>query len=95
VSRQKTSQVKGLREVGSKQLSPLHAGVNSGEANRYLTSNTNIEPQPDWIETNATVLGYVLHPLEQLLAWLDRVMLWLEKILIKVLQGVQRLWRGK
>jgi hypothetical protein len=95
VLQQKTSQGKGLREVGSKQLSPLPAGVNRGEANRYRRSNTNIEPQPDWIETNATALGYVLHPLEQLLAWLDRLMLWLEKILIKVLQQVQQLWRGK
>lgn len=95
VLQQKTSQGKGLRKVESKQLSPLPAGVNSDAANRYRTSNTNIEPQPDWIETNATVLGYVLHPLEQLLAWLDRVMLWLEKILIRVLQRVQRLWQGK
>lgn len=93
VPQQKTSQGKGLR-VGSKQLSPLPVEVDSG-VNRYGTSNTNIKPQPDWIETNATVLGYVLHPLEQLLAWLDRIMLWLEKILIGFLQRVQRLWRGK
>ncbi|MGB7443605.1 MAG: hypothetical protein WA919_21280 [Coleofasciculaceae cyanobacterium] len=48
----------------------------------------------DWIETQATPTGYVKHPLEQVLGWLDRVMLWIEELFIKVWRWFQRL-RGK
>ena len=41
--------------------------------------NINIELTPDWIETAATPSGYVKHPLEKILAWLDRGLLWLEE----------------
>ncbi len=97
-SQQKTTKGKGLGKVGSKQLSPLPKSPQSlskGESNQPSSQNTQLEPQPDWIETNATAIGYVKHPLEQLLQWLDRAMLWLEELLMKVLQQVQRLWRGK
>ncbi|MBW4681190.1 MAG: hypothetical protein KME19_13885 [Microcoleus vaginatus WJT46-NPBG5] len=39
---------------------------------------------PDWIETRATSVGYVKHPLELLLEWLDRAMLWLEELAIQL-----------
>ncbi|WP_071191486.1 hypothetical protein [Trichormus sp. NMC-1] len=41
--------------------------------------------QPDWIETTATFLGYEIHPLEQILAWLDHVMLWIEMIFMNMI----------
>ena len=47
------------------------------------TSSDSLKPKPDWIETNATTMGYVKHPLEQLLEWLDLAMLWLENKLVK------------
>ncbi|WP_250122327.1 hypothetical protein [Chroococcidiopsis sp. CCMEE 29] len=53
------------------------------------TQSTQLEPAPDWIETNATNMGYVRHPLEQLLALLDRAMLWLERFSIKVWRWVK------
>ncbi len=46
-------------------------------------SSERLEHTPDWIETHATTMGYVKHPLEQLLEWLDLAMLWLENILVK------------
>jgi hypothetical protein len=96
---QKTIKGKKLGRVKSKQLSLLPKsplGVNGGRiSNHSHKSKTDIEPKPDWIETNATDIGYVLHPLEQLLTWFDRVMLWLEEILLKTFQWVQRLWQGK
>ena len=56
---------------------------------------TKIAPTPEWIETHATAIGYVKHPLEQLLEWLDRIMLVLEKLLVIIFQWVQQMWRGK
>ncbi|MGB3206317.1 MAG: hypothetical protein WBB28_15110 [Crinalium sp.] len=43
---------------------------------------------PDWIETQATSVGYVKHPLEILLGWLDKAMLWFEQQLIKAWQSI-------
>ncbi|MCU0546374.1 MAG: hypothetical protein MUE44_30125 [Oscillatoriaceae cyanobacterium Prado104] len=36
--------------------------------------------EADWLETKAESMGYVKHPLEQALEWLDRIMVQLEKI---------------
>jgi hypothetical protein len=68
------------------------AGEISAQAS---AQNTQMQPTPDWIETNATVMGYVKHPLEQLLQWLDRAMLWLEEVSIKLWKWVQQLWQGQ
>ena len=38
--------------------------------------------RPDWIETEAETMGYVKHPLEILLEWLDGIMFWLETLLV-------------
>ncbi len=58
-----------------------------------LDQSTQLEPAPKWIETHAIAMGYVKHPLEQLLEWLDRAMLWLEDFLVRVLQWIQQLWQ--
>ncbi|MEA5516337.1 hypothetical protein [Nodularia sp. UHCC 0506] len=57
--------------------------------------HSQVELQPDWIDVEATFIGYEKHPLEQLLEWLDHAILWLEEIIVKVYQFLQRLWRGK
>ncbi|MFE1748621.1 hypothetical protein [Coleofasciculus sp. H7-2] len=46
---------------------------------------------PDWIEAEVTPSGYVKHPLEYLLEWLDKAMLWLENLLVKVWRWVKRM----
>ncbi len=46
--------------------------------------------QSDWIETNATTMGYVKHPLEQLLEWLDLAILWVENIFVKFWRWLQK-----
>ncbi len=53
-------------------------------------SSERLEFTPDWIETDATAMGYVKHPLEQLLEWLDLAMLWLENILVKFWHWLQQ-----
>jgi hypothetical protein len=44
---------------------------------------------PTWIEAEARIVGYVKHPLEQVLEWLDRAMLWLEKATVKLWQWLR------
>ncbi|MBD2744080.1 hypothetical protein [Coleofasciculus sp. FACHB-1120] len=45
---------------------------------------------PDWIEAEVTPAGYVKHPLEYLLEWLDKAMLWLENFFVKVWHWVKK-----
>ncbi|AFZ30904.1 hypothetical protein Glo7428_2393 [Gloeocapsa sp. PCC 7428] len=49
-----------------------------------------INPTAEWIDVSAIAVGYVKHPLEQVLEWLDRAMLWLEKSLFKFWQWLKR-----
>ncbi|HEY9611512.1 hypothetical protein [Allocoleopsis sp.] len=76
------------------------SGISSGKGKTTAITNpstpaqdTGIEPSPDWIETKATPTGYVKHPLERVLGWLDRSMLWLEEFALKVWRWLRRLGR--
>ncbi len=63
--------------------------------NQKLTTkakSTDIQPAPDWIETKAIRTGYVKHPLELILGWLDMAIVWVEELFLKVLEWVQKLW---
>jgi hypothetical protein len=42
--------------------------------------STGVQPEGDYLETKAESMGYIKHPLEQVLEWLDQVMLRLENI---------------
>jgi len=85
-----TSSTDPLLSYSSSQLSftsaycPLPPALSSPpEKPISYAHNHDIEPAPDWIETEAISTGYVKHPLEQILEWLDVGMLWLEKVTIK------------
>ncbi|HEY9635589.1 MAG TPA: hypothetical protein V6D14_19455 [Coleofasciculaceae cyanobacterium] len=65
-------------------ISPPMAATTAITTPSSSSSDAHLEPAPDWIETQATPTGYVKHPLEQLLQWLDRGMLWLEELAMKI-----------
>jgi hypothetical protein len=51
-----------------------------------LTEN----PIADWLDIDATPAGYVKHPLEQILEWLDRIMLGFEEVLLTLWRWIYR-----
>ena len=57
--------------------------------------SSQVEAQPDWIETKATSTGYEKHPLEQLLEWVDYAMLWLEERFVNIFESLRQLWQRK
>ena len=59
-----------------------------------LLIRKRIEDSAKPIETKATKIGYVKHPLERLLEWLDRAMLLLENVLTRVFQWIKQMWRS-
>lgn len=63
----------------------IHQGTTESESTLPLTAKTATKfatHRPDWIETEAETMGYVKHPLEILLEWLDGIMFWLETLLV-------------
>ncbi|MEH2311163.1 MAG: hypothetical protein V7K35_07110 [Nostoc sp.] len=62
---------------------------------QQLHQSSQVEAQPDWIETKATPTGYEKHPLEQLLEWVDYVMVWLEERFVNIFESLRQLWRRK
>lgn len=46
-----------------------------------------------WIETEAELVGYVKHPLEQLLEWLDQGMMWIETRITRLWDWMMRPFR--
>ncbi|PHJ67502.1 hypothetical protein VF14_05405 [Nostoc linckia z18] len=78
-----------------KAISQVHSKTHKGEISQQrFSQTTEVEAQPDWIETKATTMGYEKHPLEKILEWLDAVILWLEEIFAKLFQSLQRVWQG-
>ncbi|NET80581.1 MAG: hypothetical protein F6J94_00840 [Moorea sp. SIO1F2] len=66
-----------------------------GEENNAIANSRNdsdVEPNQEWIETKATPEGYIKHPLERVLEWLDITMLWIEELVVKIWRLLQRLW---
>lgn len=64
---------------------PLPAKTaNAIAKSKSAAASGDLDAAPDWIETPATPNGYIKHPLEQLLEWLDLAMLWLEEFVVKI-----------
>ena len=97
-TRDLTPTQKTLAKIASGKQTALSVSQFKSESNKeeifwqQSHQTTEVEAKPDWIETKAKTIGYELHPLEQILAWLDSVMLLLEEIFVKVFQSLHRLW---
>lgn len=48
------------------------------------------EHRPDYIEAQATLMGYMQSPIEQGLRWLDRFLLWLESVLLALWKYIRQ-----
>lgn len=62
----------------------------SASVNYQQSEQINIDSSADWVETQATPVGYVKHPLETILEWLDCIMLWLEDLIVAIWQLMTR-----
>ncbi|MBE8989311.1 hypothetical protein [Nostoc sp. LEGE 12450] len=95
-SNQKTS-----GKVSSRKQTQAHTSLTKRESRKgeilqqQFHQSSQVEAQPDWIETKATSTGYEKHPLEQLLEWVDYAMLWLEERFVKIFRSLRQMWQGK
>ncbi len=56
----------------------------SAQVTQSQPEDSTLESAPDWVETEATPIGYVKHPLERILEWLDWIVLWLEELVANI-----------
>ena len=62
----------------------------SDEISQSQPEDTTLETSPDWVETEAQPVGYVKHPLERILEWLDRIMLRVEEVILRLWRWVRK-----
>ncbi|MDM9580552.1 hypothetical protein [Nostoc sp. GT001] len=94
-SRKTSGKVASVKQTQTR-ISQTKSESRKGEILQHqFHQSSQVEAQPDWIETTATSAGYEKHPLEQLLEWLDYVMVWLEERFVRIFQSLRQLWQGK
>ncbi|MEH2161658.1 MAG: hypothetical protein V7K38_11555 [Nostoc sp.] len=95
-SSQKTSRKIASAKQTQAGISKTKSKSGKGELQQqFHQQSSQVEAQPDWIETKATSTGYEKHPLEQILEWVDYGMLWLEERFVRIFQSLRQLWQGK
>jgi hypothetical protein len=90
VRRKPTTAVTQSRKTSSE----IAAAKSETKKARSLNTPTTGNSTTEWVETNAKPVGYVKHPLEQILDWLDRGMLWLEDLILRVWNWFENLMKG-
>lgn len=63
---------------------PLTKSQNYAIESPQISSNSSTpEAKPDWLEAKVTATGYIKHPLERILGWLDQIMVKVEEMIAK------------
>lgn len=84
-SRPVTSEATAISpRISEKPLTKTNSYVKDSPQ-RVIASPTSSSPesQPNWLEAKVTDTGYIKHPLEQILGWLDQVMVKVEEAIFK------------
>ncbi|MGH2413816.1 MAG: hypothetical protein ACRDEA_09045, partial [Microcystaceae cyanobacterium] len=86
LTRQQTSQALRTTQPAAKNLakSQKRSTASSVSVASSQPQESTLDAAPDWLETEATPVGYVKHPLERLLEWLDQIMLWVEERIVNL-----------
>jgi hypothetical protein len=84
------NQIKAEEDAGKLAID----GQNLGESIVTTSNSPSLEYTPNWIETEATPKGYVKHPLQKLLEWLDRIMLSVEGFFERVYLTVKKWFKS-
>lgn len=77
-----------LEKLNHYQKSELQLATNAStkisSSNIVYAENPQVESKPNWLETSAKAMGYVKHPLQNLIEWLDQAIAIVEQFFIKI-----------
>ncbi|NJS42275.1 hypothetical protein HC766_09100 [Candidatus Gracilibacteria bacterium] len=74
------------------QQKPTGRAIAAKPATIISVAEAKTDRETEWLETKAESMGYVKHPLEQALEWLDRIMVQLEKIAEQIWKWAKTHW---
>ncbi|MEB3341411.1 hypothetical protein [Okeania sp.] len=77
-----------LRQINERRNKEIpYNNMNSSKISvQTHNSKSRVKQEPDCLEIKSVPVGYVKHPLEIILGWVDLIMTWLEKIFVEVWQ---------
>jgi hypothetical protein len=89
------------KNLASASSSQVESSENSGDlapesrkqGELIVNTSNSIEYNSNWIEAEASSKGYVKHPLQKVLEWLDKIALSIEKLLERIYLKVKK-WLG-
>lgn len=94
-TRKKIKKLKPLAlSVSNVKTKQNFAGIipSTNPAFKKIKTKDNLrERLPNWIETEAKSTGYVKHPLENILGWLDMIISWIERLVSKLWEALRKL----
>ncbi len=88
--KQKARSIQPIPRKTSKLVKKTQTNSNLVAQKREDRQNSSLQTNRDYLEIKAKPVGYVKHPLEQILVWLDKVILWLEELFIAILRCLKR-----
>jgi hypothetical protein len=90
LERRKTRSIQPISRKSSKLLKKTQKQSSIVPQKRDDRQHSSLQHDRDYLETKAKPVGYVKHPLEQILSWLDAFILWLEELFIAILRWFKR-----
>ncbi|WP_413161887.1 hypothetical protein ACL6C3_24295 [Capilliphycus salinus ALCB114379] len=91
-----STSAKKIEKNSEKSLTNAPAyGLIMSDAIKYFEGGDRHETASDCLQAEATAVGYVKHPLEQVLEWLDRVLYWIEEAAIKAWKWAKQRWTAR
>ncbi|MCL1469653.1 hypothetical protein [Argonema antarcticum] len=94
-SKSQLSQQNAVKSAREKRADRVSDAMPVPTAKTNRGGRKSYDPSADWIEIKAKPAGYVKHPLELILEWLDTAMLWLEEVIVKVGKTLQQILTGR
>jgi hypothetical protein len=90
IERQKARSIQPIPRKSSKLVKKTLSTSNIVSQKKVDRQNSSLQTNRDYLETEAKPVGYVKHPLEQILVWLDKTILWLEELFLAIVRWLNR-----
>jgi hypothetical protein len=94
LERQKARSIQPIPRKSSQLAKKNQSPTDLVPQGRKDRTHNSLQVDRDYLETKAKPVGYVKHPLEQMLSWLDRTILWLEEFFIAIMRWLKKLFRS-
>lgn len=82
--------IKALTKINEQNFSQTIKNSKASIQNYSRNIKPEYQQEPDYLEVASVSMGYIKHPLEEILGWVDVVMSWIERVFAQVWQWSQK-----